>query len=375
MGLTKYRIGDLISIVDEKNKEGIKSFYGININKEFMPTVANTDNLDEKKYKIVRKNRFVFSGMQTGRDECIRISMYSEDNPIIVSPAYTTFEVSAEDKILPTYLFMMFLSKEKDRLGWFYSDSSVRANLDWNVFCDIEIKIPSINIQQKYVDIYNAMIENQKTYEIGLEDLKLVCDISIEKLKREVLNEKIGNYIEVSDKKNEELYYNVDDVRGISVEKRFIHTKADLSGVSLKPYYIVEPNEFAYVPVTSRNSEKISIACNESSKSVICSSSYIVFKVLETKKLLPGYLNMFFNRDEFNRYCRFNSWGSARETFDWTDMCEVKIPIPDINVQKSIVKIYSAYIIRRDINERLKLQLKDICPILIKGSLLEEANL
>ena len=374
MGLTKYRIGDLISIVDEKNKEGIKSFYGININKEFMPTVANTDNLDEKKYKIVRKNRFVFSGMQTGRDECIRISMYTENNPIIVSPAYTTFEVSAIDKILPTYLFMMFLSKEKDRLGWFYSDSSVRANLDWNVFCDIEIKIPSIDIQHKYVDIYNAMIENQNSYETGLEDLKLVCDSCIEKLQREVLNEKIGNYIEISDKKNEELYYSVDDVRGISVEKRFIPTKADMSGVSLKPYYIVEPDEFAYVPVTSRNSEKISIACNESVNPVICSSSYIVFRVLETEKLLPSYLKMFFNRDEFNRYSRFHSWGSARETFDWTDMCEVKIPIPDINIQKSIVEIYNAYIMRRDINERLKLQLKDICPILIKGSL-QEANL
>ena len=106
MALSKYRIGALITPVDERNTFGIKDFYGINIHKEFMPTVANTEGLDEEKYKVVRKNRYVFSGMQTGRDECIRISMYTEDNPIIVSPAYTTFEVTATDLVLPMYFFM-----------------------------------------------------------------------------------------------------------------------------------------------------------------------------------------------------------------------------------------------------------------------------
>ena len=91
MGLTKYRLGDLIQIIDERNKYGIKTFYGINIDKQFMPTVANTEGLNECNYKVVRKNRFVFSGMQTGRDKCIRISLYSKDKPIIVSPAYITF--------------------------------------------------------------------------------------------------------------------------------------------------------------------------------------------------------------------------------------------------------------------------------------------
>lgn len=89
---------------------------------------------------------------------------------------------------------------------------------------------------------------------------------------------------------------------------------------------------------------------------------------------MPEYLLMHFKRSEFDRYARFNSWGSAREAFAWEDMCEVKIPIPDIKVQQSIVNIYNAYITRRDINERLKAQIKDICPILIKGSLEEAAK-
>lgn len=182
MALTKYRIGQLIKIVDERNGYGMKRFYGININKDFMPTVANIEGLDESNYKVVRENRFVFSGMQTGRDECIRISMYLGKDPIIVSPAYTTFEIEATDIVLPTYFFMIFLSKERDRLGWFYSDGSVRSNLDWDRFCDMELNLPDLPTQQKYVDIYNAMVANQQSYERGLEDLKLSIDAVIDRV-------------------------------------------------------------------------------------------------------------------------------------------------------------------------------------------------
>ena len=107
MGLTDILLGELIELVEERNSGGIYTeFLGININKEFMPTVANTEEIDPKKYKIIRKNRFVFSGMQTGRDICIRIGLYIKENPVIVSPAYTTFEIKRTDLILPEYFFM-----------------------------------------------------------------------------------------------------------------------------------------------------------------------------------------------------------------------------------------------------------------------------
>ena len=146
-----------------------------------------------------------------------------------------------------------------------------------------------------------------------------------------------------------------------------------MTGVSLKPYYLVKPEEFAYVTVTSRNGEKISLAMNNSDETYICSSSYVVYKCRDKNKLLPQYLMLYFSRSEFNRYARFNSWGSARETFDWSEMCSVKIPIPDIDIQKAIASIYNCYIERKSINEKLKSQIKDICPILIKGSI-EEAK-
>lgn len=369
MALTKHKIGQLIGIVDERNSFGIKDFYGININKEFMPTVADTENLDEYKYKVVRKNRFVFSGMQTGRDECIRLSMYLKEEPIIVSPAYTTFEVVAKDIILSTYFFMIFLSKERDRLGWFYSDGSIRTNLDWDRFCDIELNLPDIPTQQKYVDIYKAMVANQQSYERGLEDLKLVCDGYIEDLRRKMPCEKIGQYLIESDQKND-IGLILEAVRGLSTNKAMIPTKADMNGVGLDGYKVVNPRQIAYVPDTSRRGEKVSLGFNNTTEQFLVSSIYTVFGT-NPEVLIPEYLMLFFTRAEFDRYARFNSWGSARETFEWSEMCNVQIPIPDIPIQQAIVDVYNAYITRKEINERLKAQIKDICPILIKGSLEE----
>lgn len=366
MGLTKYKLGELIETIDERNAYGIREFYGININKEFMPTVANTDGLDESKYKVVRKNRFVYSGMQTGRDECIRISMYNGDDPIIVSPAYTTFEVAATSIIIPEYFFMFFLSHERDRLGWFYSDSSIRSNLDWDRFCDIDINLPSIDIQQKYVNIYKAMLTNQQAYETGLEDLKLVCDAYIEDLKRSLPLKKIGDYIIQSDSRNDQ-GLNVDYVRGLAVSKEMITTKADMNGVSLNNYKIVPPGYIAYVPDTSRRGDKMSLGFNDTEETFLVSSISTVFST-DRSHLVPEYLMLFFCRDEFDRYARFHSWGSARETFDWEEMCDVMIPIPDIKTQEAISNIYKIYKERQTINEKLKVRMKNLCPILIKGS-------
>ena len=364
----KYKLGDLIEIIDVKNSDGkITDFYGININKEFMPTVANTDNLDAKKYKVLKKGWFLFSGAQTGRDVCIRIGLYDNENPVIVSPSYTIFQVKKHDIVLPEYLFMLFLRQEMDRYGWFLSDSSIRSNLDWDRFCDIELDLPPIEIQQKYVAVYQALLANQRAYETGLEDLKLVCDGYIEHLQHHTELQRIGNYLNKEEINNKNGKYTLNDVKGISIQKKFIETKANMENVSLKPYLLVKPECFAYVTVTSRNSEKITIAHNNSGNTYLVSSSYEVFSVNKAQ-LLPEYLALFFNRSEFDRYARFHSWGSAREVFSWADLCEVKIPIPELSVQQAIVDIYKVLLERRQINEQLKQQIKQICPVLIRGA-------
>lgn len=271
--------------------------------------------------------------------------------------------------ILPDYLFLHFNRSEWDREACYRSWGSSTEVFSWDALCDMQLDLPSLDIQQKYVDVYNAMLANQQTYERGLEDLKLVCDGYIEDLRRKMPCEKIGGYIEEYNVRNN-VGMTIDAVRGIATSKEFIDTKANMDGVPLTNYKIVKPNMIAFISDTSRRGDKISLALNQSNDSYLVSSISTAVKT-EESKLFSEYLFLFLTRDEFDRYARFNSWGSARETFTFEDMKEVEIPIPDIEIQKSIVNIYNCYIERKRINEQLKAQIKDICPILIKGSIEE----
>ncbi len=366
MGLSKCRLGNLIKQFDERNSNNsIKDFRGLNIDKIFMPTVANTEEVDATKYKVVRNGKFVFSGMQTGRDQCIRLGLYDGLDPILVSPAYETFEVIKKDLIIPEYLFMIFLRKEMDRYGAFLSDSSIRANLDWDRFSEIELDLPPIPIQQKYVDVYNAMVKNQQAYEKGLEELKLTCDAYIENLRRNMKSEIIGKYIREVNIPNGKLQ--VTKVQGVNSNAVFMDTKAKMEGVELSKYKIVSNYNFAYNPSRINLG---SIALFKGEKCIV-SPMYEVFEVIDNNKLLPEYLMLWFSRKEFQRYTWFYAAGSVRDTFDFNLMQEVKIPIPDINIQNFIVKLFNAFIKRKDINERLKAKIKDICPVLIRGSIEE----
>ena len=363
MALTKYKLGELIEQVDERNSYGLRNFYGLNINKEFMPTVADTNGLDETKYKVVRKNRFVFSGMQTGRDMCIRLSMYMGEEPIIVSPAYTTFEVSREDLIKPEYLFMVFQSKEKDRWGAFCSDGSIRTNLDWDRFIDFNLLLPPIAVQRKYVEVYRMVQNNYRQYCSNLDDLKLTCDAYIENLRNNIPLQKIGEYIEECNLRNSDLSNT--NVKGVESSHNFVETKANTEGLDFTNYKIVKPNQFAYNP-SRINIGSIALRYDED---CIISPMYIVFGVKETNKLLPEYLFLWLTRSEFLRSTLFYAIGSVRDTFDFEQMKEVSIPIPSIAIQQDIVNIYRCYIERQRIATDLKAMLNRLCPILIQGSI------
>ena len=369
MMMKKYKLGELISLCDERNSYGYTNFYGLNINKEFMPTWANTEGLDESKYKVVRKKRFVFSGMQTGRDECIRISMYNGGEPIIVSPAYTTFEVTREDIVIPEYFFMLFLSKEKDRFGAFCSDGSIRSNLDWERFVDFNITLPSIEQQRKYVDVYLALQNNLAAYQSKAEELKLVCDGYIEDLRRRASNKsipmvRIGDYISKRVEKNSDGAITLE--QGINIQKQFItpqRTNSDLYGRR-----IVRKGDFAYC--TQLNNENVAIAYREDEDCVV-SSVYDIFYIKDESVLFPLYLMLWFRRSEFGRYVYRLSTGTSYEFLSYEDLSDYKIPLPNLAIQREIANVYKCYIERQRIAEALKEQLKNICPVLIRGSLTE----
>lgn len=376
MGLTEYRLRELIELCTEKNdilKFGIDKLRGISIKKTFIETKADMSGVSLKPYYLVHPNDFSYVTITSRNGEKVSIAHNTTQETFIVSSSYVVFRVKNEAMLLADYLFMMFNRPEFDRLARFNSWGSAREAFSWDDLCDLKIELPDISIQQKYAAIYNAMLANQKSYERGLEDLKLVCDAYIDTLREKTPLQKLGKYISLSDKRNSDLHYGIEDVKGISIEKKFIETKANMEGVSLTPYAVVEPDEFAYVTVTSRNGERISLARNSSGQACICSSSYVVFRINDTEELLPEYLSLLFERREFDRYARFHSWGSARETFDWDEMCSVEIPVPDVTIQQDIVDIFKAYNTRKGIAETLKNQIQNICPILIKGSI-EEAQ-
>lgn len=371
MALSKYRLGKFIALSDAKN---INNFYkedavvGISTQKQIITTKANLSGVSLSSYKLFSPGQFAYVPDTSRRGDKISLAYNSTDKTYIVSSITVVFSVLDNTKILPDYLFILFNRPEFDRYSRYNSWGSAREAFSWEDMCDIEIELPSLSIQQKYVDIYKAMLANQQSYERGLEDLKLVCDGYIEDLRRKMECEYLGPYIMPIDERNSDLSIKL--AQGITIEKQFATPKqvADAE----KNAKIVRKGQFAYNRATTRNGEKISIAYREG-KNCVVSSAYQVFEIKEKEKLIPEYLMMWYKRTEFDRYARYMSKGSAHEFFEYNDMEEVKIPIPDIKIQKAIADIYSVYIQRKRIGEQLKEQIKNICPILIKGALEEGA--
>ena len=370
MRSNRVKIGSFVEPVSQKcGIAQCDTVSGINIFKRFMP--SRNFGTDTSDYLVVPPGHFAFNLMHVGRDERIPVAFNDSDTAVIVSPAYFVFKVSEQEVVCGEYLYVLMSSPEFDRYAWFCTDSSIRGNLDWDRFCEIEIEVPPCPIQQKYVAVYRAMLANQRAYEHGLDDLKLTCDAFLDKLRRALPHVAVADYVEQSDTRNT-LGLGPDSVRGLATSKELVPTKANLHGVQLSNYRVMPPNYIAYVPDTSRRGDRISLAMNSTTETYLVSSISTVFRTY-ADKLLPSYLMMFLSRPEFDRYARFHSWGSAREAFSWADMQKVTIPIPDIDVQQAIVDIYSTFLTRRHMSEKLRSQIKDVCPLLIKGSL-EEAK-
>lgn len=370
MALTK--LGKYIEQRDLRNTEnklGENSVVGISTQKEMISTKADLMGVSLTSYKLVPPNHFAYVPDTSRRGDKMSLCFNNTEKTHLVSSISIVFHVANSEKLSSDYLYIYFNRPEFDRYARFNSWGSARETFTWEDMCDIDIELPSLAIQQKYVDVYKAMLANQKSYERGLDDLKLTCDAYIENLRREMPCEKIGDIIRLSEDRNDR--YQVKDNKAVSIEKVFVNAHADLNGVDIGNYYVVKKGQFAYNTVTTRNGDKISIAYNVGNDCLV-SPIYTVFDVKE-EKILPEYLMLWFKRSEFDRYSRFHSWGSAREMFTIEDMKNVKIPLPSISVQRSISDMYIVLMERRTINEKLKAQLKDICPILIKGAL-EEAR-
>lgn len=369
MGLTKYKLGELIELTDERNSLGkysLDDVRGISTEKVFIDTKANMDGVSLDSYKVVNLGEFAYVPDTSRRGDKIALAFNSDSNSVLISSIYTTFKCNRLDLLIPDYLYMFFKRPEFDRYSRFNSWGSARETFSWEDFCDIDITLPDIDVQRKYVDVYLALQNNLAAYHSKVEELKMVCDGYIEDLRRNMEREKIGPYIKPIDERNTNLKIKL--AQGITNEKEFATPKQVAEAETSAK--IVRKDQFAYNRATTRNGEKISIAYRTGEDCVV-SSAYQVFEISNKDKLIPEYLMMWFKRSEFDRYARYMSKGSAHEFFEYEDMEDVQIPIPSIDIQKSIVSIYKVYKERQRIADTLKEQLKDICPVLIRGSLEE----
>ena len=183
---------------------------------------------------------------------------------------------------------------------------------------------------------------------------------------------RLGDYIREVDVRNRDL--SITQLLGVSITKEFMPSIANTIGTDMSTYKIVKAGQFAYGPVTSRNGDKISIALLSMVNPVIISQAYTVFEVKNTDALLPAYLMMWFRRPEFDRYARFHSHGSAREIFDWTELCDVQLPVPSIERQRAMVAEYETLSRRIDLNRSMIAQLEATAQTLYRKMFVDDID-
>lgn len=363
----RVRLGDYIkrsTINNHDLKYGIELIEGVTNEGIFASPKGNPMDVDLKPYKIVNNGAFVYNPSRLNLGSIA----YRTSGLCIVSHLYIIFYLNDEGKkkIDPDWLFIYFRRDEFYREVTFRNFGSQRPEFNFNDMSDIMIPLPDISVQRKYVAIYKAMVANQQSYERGLEDLKLVCDGYIEDLRRKMPCEKIGQYISACNERNHDNAITL--FQGVNVDHIFTNPKRVAEDA--ENGCIVRTGQFAFNKVMKAHNTKLPIALREGPDCVV-SSSYQVFEVGNKEKLLPKYLLLWMNRVETQRYAGFISFGTTRDIFSFEDMGEISIPIPSIKTQQNIIDIFSVYQKRCEINEQLKVQIKDICPILIRGSLEE----
>ena len=366
MGLTK--LGDYIEQTDIRNSTlsfTYENLKGLSINKNLIPTKANTNELDLKNYKIVRHNEFTYCTVTSRNGNKISLA-YNDSDDCIVSSINPTFRVKDESKLLPRFLMMFFNRNEFDRYARFNSWGSARETFTWEDMRDIEINLPPIEIQRKYVAIYEGLLANLHSYESKLEELKLVCDGYIEDLRKKYPLTELSSYIERLNLKNSD--FMVKKLVGIGVNG-IIPPAQNKDETNGHICYLVNKNNFLFAPPQLH---KGAIEIYRGEETVKCSDAYIVFDVIN-KNLSRDYLLLILKSPFFKKYATYYRDG-VREQFDFEQLKEYKIPIPPIEIQNSIVEVFNVYNERKEYVTRLKNIIKDICPILVRGAIKEASE-
>ena len=366
----KRKLRDFIEPINKRNSHlqyGPELIEGVNNLGEFVPTKAQIENVDMRPYKLVEKGDFVYN---PSRLSIGSLAYRRNGKKCIVSHLYVVFRIKPgfSNVLLSEFLLLYFRRNEFNRYARFNSWGSARETFTWEDMCRVKIPLPPIEVQRAYVKAYQGLTTLIEQNESLVKELEKTAQACIVECREKWPMVEIRNFIKESNSRNTESLLTKEDIVGVSTEKNFISTKADTTTVSTEGYKIVEARFFVFVPDTSRRGDKMSLAFNSLNRRVLVTSIATVFEVFDLELLLPEYLFLQFKRPEFDRYARFNSWGSARETFTWEDMCRVKIPLPPIEVQRAIVALYTCAEEARKIAAEARELLKKACPAMVQSA-------
>lgn len=362
-GVKWVRLGDYISQRRENNsslKYGVDLIEGVNSDGEFQPTKAITDNINLKPYKVVRHGDIVYNPSRLN----IGSLAYRTGGMCIVSHLYQVFHIKEKyQSILSAeYLTLYLRRSEFYRYVDYDNFASQRAEYNLRKLGELLIPLPSPTEQQKVVNAWRAFREIKEQNEAKAAPLMQLCQSYIQELKHKYPMQEIGPYIHRIDERNTD--NKIKEVRSVSVSKNFNATNAKVDKNNLSNYKIVRENQISFVQTTG-NEKCLCAAINHLGFPIVVTSVNEVFETDE-KYLLADYLHLIFRRTETDRYARFNSWGSARETFTWEDMTRFAIPLPPIEVQQAIVNIYKCANEAKQIAEEADRLSREVCPALLQ---------
>ena len=358
-------LGDYIAECDDRNTDnsfGLSALRGVSINKTFIESKANMDGVSLSSYKLVRPNEFCYVTITSRNGDKISLALNDSDDIYIVSSSYVVFKIIDTSVLLPDYLYLIFSRPEFDRYARYNSWGSAREAFSLSSMGLYEIPLPSPDEQQKVVNAWRALREIKEQNAAKIAPLMQLCQSYIQELKNTYPSQTIGRYIHRIDVRNIDMQ--IKEVRSVSVSKEFNETNAKVDKSNLGNYKIVREKQISFVQTTG-NEKCLCAAINNLGFPIVVTSVNEVFET-DVNYLLPDYLHIFFRRAETDRYARFHSWGSARETFTWKDMERFSIPIPPIEVQSAIVNIYTCANEAKQIAEEADRLSREVCPALLQ---------
>lgn len=356
------RLGDYIeqcSLTNSELRYGVNDAMGMTITKEIIPTKADLKDTDLSKFLVVKPNEFVYNPRTHGRR--IGLGYNNSNRSFIISWNNIAFRVSDTNALLPEYLYMIICRDEWDRNACFRSWGSSTEVFSWSEFELMEIPLPDIELQRELVATYNGLKVLAEQNEALLPQLSAACHAYIVDCRAKYPAVSLGEYIEEYNELNTD--NKIKTVKSVSVFKEFRDTNAKVNKEELSKYKIVLPGMMSYVQ-TTKNEKSFACCVNHFDGPIVVTSVNKVFFVSMPEKLDIDFLFLFLNRKEFDRYAIFNSWGSAREVFQWEDLKAVQMPLPPIDIQRAIVEVFKCSERAKKIAAEARGRMKNLCPAL-----------